>query len=313
MGELMYSIFITSLVIFVILTIGSVNFKKPLKLWGILIFVEGAGLFFYFPLFKPWAGVLIATGLAYLARGSRIIGYRRHRIENEGWKRKKLLSWIREGIEEMDSRQKIGKGICLALAGVLSFYFLFLAWTSGENVIGEAIILSLLILYYAYQLLCIILLHILGPLFIIDEEIRQARLGGVVMVKWNMGKGIYINNPYFVFETGEIFVTYRMYLSRLREKRGLLCEYVVYTDIFGTEFIKEELEVISYDKNKAHHPKNLNYKEELAYYDAIIDEMEEEMEEKRKQRRTNIVLIILILAASLVFPPMFFQYFMSLR
>ncbi|MDO4793072.1 MAG: hypothetical protein Q3993_02740 [Filifactor alocis] len=313
MGDLTYHIFMISLVIFVILTIGSANFKKPLKFWGILLFVEGAGLFFYFPTLKPWASILLATGLAYLFRGSRIIGYRRPRIENDGWKRKKLLSWIREGIAEMNLRQKIGRGICLTLSCAMSFYFLFQALTSKEEAIGGAIVLSLLILYYGYQLLCIVLLHILGPLFIVNEETRRARLGGVVMVKWNMGKGIYINNPHFIFETGEIFVTYRMYLRRLREKTGLLCEYVVYTDIFGMEFMKEEPEIISYEKKKADPPKNPNYKEELAYYDGIIDEMEEEMEERRKRRWTNIVLLILILAASLVIPLMFFRYFMSLR
>lgn len=313
MGDLTYNIFMMSLVIFVVLMIGSANFKKPLKLWGILIFVEGAGLFFYFPLFKPWAGILIAIGLSYLIRGSRIIGYRRTRIENDGWKRKKLLPWIREGIEGMNLRQRIGRGLCLALACALSCYFLFQALTSGKDGIGGAIILSILIFYYGYQLLCIVLLHILGPLFVIEEEVRQARLGGVVMVKWNMGKGVYINNPHFIFETGEIFVTYRMYLRRLREKTGLLCEYVVYTDIFGMEFIKEEPEVISYDKKKVNPPKNPSYKEDLAYYDGIIDEMEEEMEERRKRRWTNIVLIVLILAASLVLPLMFFQHFMSLR
>ncbi|MDO4793071.1 MAG: hypothetical protein Q3993_02735 [Filifactor alocis] len=236
-----------SVLTFAVLSIATLSFKKPLKWWGIFLFIIGIELLAYFPQHKKWIWTILAIAILNLVKGFWIVGYRRKIIGEPVWRQGQILSSLRESVDLLNFRQKLGRGFCLALS---LFFVVSLFFKNKHSVdkVGEIMVWSLLyplILYYVYQILCIILLHIISPIFVIDEESKQACLNEIVMADWHMGKGVYARNPHIVFETGDCYVTYSTFLNKLRDRMGQVCEYTVYTDIFGTEFLMECPEPVS--------------------------------------------------------------------
>lgn len=253
MDHLRWIVVSCSVLTFALLSIATLSFKKPLKWWGIFLFIIGIELLAYFPQYKQWTWSLLAVAILNLVKGFWIVGYRREVIGEPVWRPGQIFSSLKEHIDLLNSRQKLGRAFCLTLS-VLFVINLFLHNKHSVHKMGDIMLWTLLyplILYYVYQILCIVLLYIVSPIFVIDEKKEESCLNEIIMADWHMGKGIYAKNPHIVFGEGECYVTYRTFLGKLKDRIGKVCEYTVYTDIFGTEFLMECPEPVSATQGEA--------------------------------------------------------------
>lgn len=238
-----------SVIALIFLSIGVFAMKKPLKLWGILLFVVGVELFYFYPEQKNLAVSMLCISVLYFLRAIRIFAYRRnHVLVQTGEKQSFFADWIRK-IKNMRKRELLLRMICIFSA---TFFVreVFPFRKSMEDIFEflPYVAFVLLIIYYVSGLFYIVLADIVAPLFARREETRIARLKDALMIDRYIGRGVAVAEPYLFFEREEYYVSYRMFSKQIGEIAGYVCEYEVYRDILGNEFIKKCPIPVSYDR-----------------------------------------------------------------
>lgn len=230
-------------------SIAVLAMNKPLRWWGIFLFAVGAQLFIFYPEQKNLASGMILVSVLYFIKGIRIFAYRRKNVLKHQNEEGTFLSQRFRNLRLLTVREWTGRIICLL--GAVIFVAMFFPFRKiGGDIKNDLMYtaFTVLMIYYAWKLFYVVLLHIIAPLIVIKKESKKARLKDALMIERHIGKGIMAEEPYLFFEQEEYYVSYRRFSEQIGEIAGYVCEYTVYTDIFGSEFIRECPRAVSSDR-----------------------------------------------------------------
>lgn len=256
-----------SVVILIFSSIGTYALRKPLRLWAFSALSLGILLLIYYPQQNILAAFLVALSVLYFLKSARIFAYRRKNVLIVGPGPSSFLARFFGDLKRMTLGEWLGRLISLiASVYLVSQFFPFRLKMEKmtEDLMYTAF--ALLMIYYVWELMNVILLHIIGPLFVTKVETRTARLKEAILLEKNIGKGVLIGEPFLFFEKDEYYVSYQRQSKRIGEIAGYICEYTVYTDLFGGEYIKDCPEAVSGSREFTElvHPEDL--RGGLAYY-----------------------------------------------
>lgn len=256
-----------SIVVLIFSSISVFALKKPLRLWSFSALAAGVPLYIYYPEQKILAVSMIFVAVLYFLKGMRIFAYRKTNVLTDRRDKPSILGDAIVRLKKMTMRKWIA--CIISLSAAVYFVMIFFPFRMYMQNVPEDLMYTafvVLIIYYVRELLNVILLNIIAPLFVIKEETRTARLKDALLLEKNIGKGIFVAEPYLFFEKNEYYVSYRRYSSQIGEIAGCLCEYTVYTDIFGGEFIKDCPVAVSGNREFTQIVASEDLKKGLEYY-----------------------------------------------
>lgn len=238
-----------SVIALIFLSIGVFAMKKPLKLWGVFLFIVGIEVLYFYPEQRDLAVFMLCISILYFLKGIWIFAYRRNDVLAESRQEQSFFADMIRKIQNMRKRELLTRVICILGAGFFVLE-LFPFHKKVEEILEflPYVAFVLLVIYYVSELFYIVLADIVAPLFARKEETRTARLKDALMIDRYIGRGVTVAQPYLFFEREEYYVSYRMFSKQIGEIAGYVCEYEVYRDILGNEFIKKCPRIVSFDR-----------------------------------------------------------------
>lgn len=235
-----------SIIVLIFTSIGTYALRKPLRLWAVSALAVGIQLLIYYPQQNILAVSLIALSILYFLKSARIFAYRRKDVLIDVADQASFLGRFLGELKKTSIREWIGRLLSLPCSVYLvSRFFPFRLKMEKMTEDLMYTLFALLMIYYVWEVMNVILFRMIAPLFVIKVETRTERLKDALILEKNIGKGVLIGEPYLFFEKDESYVSYQRKSKRIGEIAGYICEYTVYTDLFGGEYIKDCPEVVS--------------------------------------------------------------------
>lgn len=228
-----------SIIVLIFSSIIILALKKPLKLWSVSAFAVGVQLLIYYPEQRIFAFSLILLSILYFIRANKIFAYRKKNVLIESGAESSLSKKFLTRLGRITKRELAARLMTLAAAVLfINVFFSFREFAIADMEYFSYTAFVIIMILYVWEFFNIVMLSIVAPVFVIKEEVRAARLKDALIIERNIGKGILIGEPCMFFEKDEYYVSFRRYAEEIGEIAGCLCEYTVYTDMLGNEFIR---------------------------------------------------------------------------
>lgn len=279
--------------------------RKPLRIWGLSLLAVSLQMWWYYPEQRIPAGIMLVISAIYFLRAAWIFAYRTNEVlknENEG---KPFGERMLLHIKAITIREWIGR--VLALFGAIAVVLRFFPFQNDSGELQKYlayILFAVLLIFYTWQLFHIMIFRMIAPMFVRKVEIKTARPLDSIMIMRHIGKGVMVSEPYLFFGKKECYIGFRRNRKQMEEITGYICEYTIYTDIFGNEYMMQCPKAISGDRKV----QRLVYAEDLKS-DANRYMIENRLYEKEDKKKAILpVLLGFILPALLIAVTMLLLY-----